>query len=687
MEPAIAVSATLFMRSRFTLHNYRHRAGLALLVAALCLIPFQPARIAGFLICAGALPGIAIAARSRFSRSAAAGLGTSISPVLFGCGVLVAMALGAHANAAAWIAVVASLVLFVVAWRGAANSANASMLDRRSLAGLVLLFAVAAVMSFALPLSDLWWRSRDDSWFHAAVTGKLLRDGLPVTDPYFAGLRLQYMYFYHSILAACSSLTGVDAFHAMILVNVVALVSCATAFHALAGMFARRPGPRLLGTALWLFGMNGWFYLFHVTRLLRAFTGETQGTAVLHGFFPWSPNGHATATSLISVEGNQFMFLDKFMLGTAFSLTFSIAASILFLLLSARRGVWSARHDFALFFCSAGAMLLHPLTGITLAAVTAAVLALLLLVRSQTSRGGPSYSRLVGWLAAGMAATLPYVGSVMPRGGSGEALAGFRFQPAVALGTLADILPALVFAAWFFRRAGEDTDTAARFGARPFTELTLSGSGLVALWCLLMLALALAVDLPVNNETKFAYFVWLPLCALATGCFERVWTSRRPRRVAWAAVATASLPLHMLYFHHAFRDSSRLVITDQERAVYQWIRRSTPRDAVFIEEDDVTRVPVLADRDLYWGTDTYARQFGYPPAEMDARRALRDRIFSSDGPGADDVLQLRVLGRRVFVIYRTNDDSITAPEHFERSPRLRGKFATTEVAVWEVIMD
>jgi hypothetical protein len=62
-----------------------------------------------------------------------------------------------------------------------------------------------------------------DSWFHAAVTQKLLRDGLPVTDPYFAGLRLQYMYFYHVILAACVSLTHIDALHAMIVVNAIAL--------------------------------------------------------------------------------------------------------------------------------------------------------------------------------------------------------------------------------------------------------------------------------------------------------------------------------------------------------------------------------------------------------------------------------------------------------------------------------
>jgi hypothetical protein len=72
-------------------------------------------------------------------------------------------------------------------------------MTRRSgaaMAGVALLVLLAAVMCFALPLAKFWWRARSDSWFHAAVTQKLLRDGLPVTDPYFAGLRLQYMYCY-----------------------------------------------------------------------------------------------------------------------------------------------------------------------------------------------------------------------------------------------------------------------------------------------------------------------------------------------------------------------------------------------------------------------------------------------------------------------------------------------------------
>ena len=660
---------------------------LAAVVAALCLAPITAARVVGFLLAAGVLPGCAIAARSKFRLSESIGFGAAISPVLFGLFAMLAWWLHANALTAAWIAVAASLLVFVLAWRGGTD-VTPPPFNRRALLGLGLIIGIAAVMSFALPLTNSWWRTRDDSWWHAAVTSKLLRDGVPLTDPYFAGLRLQYMYFYHGILGACVSLVRVDAFFAMIIVNAIALFSCATAFHALAGLFARRVGPRLLATALWLFGMNGWFYLFYVLRAARALTGETQGALVWQQLFPWNPNGHATAMSLISVEGNQFMFLDKFMLGTAFSLTFALAAGVLFLLLSARRGAWSIRHDLALGLCTAGMMWLHPMTGIVVSTVTAAVLALLLLVRSQTARGGPSYARLVAWIAGAIAVSVPYLRSVRPRGAGAEAQAGFAFQPDVALGLIAAILPGLVFAVFYFARARDDKDTSERFGARPVVELTLSGSGLVALWFGLMFPVALVVDLATNNETKFAYLLWLPVCALAAGCFELWWNAPARRRLALVLVLSAALPLHMLYYHHAVRDRSTLDIRDQERAVYQWIAKSTPRDAVFIEENDIVRVPVLANRDLYWGTETYARQWGHPRAEMSSRRDLRDHVFSKEGISADDVMQLRVLGQRVFVIYRSKEDElINAPERFESKGLLRGKFATTEVAVWEVILD
>ncbi len=667
-----------------------HRIVTAAAVVGLLAVPSTAARVAAAFLAIGVLPGLAVAPRS--SRDAALGVGTALSPVMFAAFTLLALFAGLHVNVAAWIGVAAGLALFVAWGRSSAPGETVSTGHRTgALVGLAI--AAAAVMAFALPLTDTWWRWREDSWFHAAVADKLTRDGLPLTDPYFAGLRLQYPYCYHAILSACASLTGIDFFRAMILVNAIALTSCALAFHALSGLFSRRAGPRVLGLCVWLFAMNGWFYLFYPLRLARALAGRSHGLELLRQFFPWTPAGHATAFNLVSVEGNQFMFLDKFMVGTAFSLTLGLAASLLYLLLSARRGAWSSRHDVAFVLCIAGTLAMHVVTGVTLALATALVLALLLWIRAQPSRGGPAYVRLLGWIVLGVAVTIPYLRSVAAQSGGGGPGVGLAFQPAYALGLLADILPALVLALVFFRRSSEHRDTPEIIGARAFAELSVSATGMLALWTLWVLIGALTVDLTTNNETKFAFLLQLPLAALAVGAFERLWNHAGARRAALAVVASASLPLHLLYYHHAVRDASTAVVSEGERAAYAWIRTTAPRDAVFLEADDIVRVPVLASRDLYWGNDTYARNWGYPADEMSARKRLRDTVFSPAGPSADDLARLRSLQRRVFVVFRIHgrmhgDDRTTVPVRFDdHADVFQRKFATDEIAVWELTVE
>jgi hypothetical protein len=401
--------------------------------------------------------------------------------------------------------------------------------------------------------------------------------------------------------------------------------------------------------------------------------------------FPSEPPGHATAMALLSVEGNQFMFLDKFMIGTALSLTFGLAASFLLLLVRARRGEWSRRHDAAFVLCAGGALLLHVVTGLTIALVTAALLAFLLVVRAQPSPGGPSYARLVGWIALAFAMAAPYLYAVMPRGG-GETTAGFALQRSQAIGVLFDVLPALFFAAVFLRSGSRDAPET--LGARPFSEMSLSATGILLLWAVATTVVALTVDLAANNETKFSFLVALPLAALAVGGLDRWWTSPRTRWLAMLMVASATLPLHAVYLGHAVRDDSTLAVSEPERAMYDWLARSTPRDAVVIEENDIVRVPVLASRDLYWGTEGYARNWGYPRDEMVARQRIRDEVFSQRGPSDVDLKRVHALGRPVFVIYRLHEgDLIDAPERFEYDRRFRGRFATREIAVWEVLPD
>jgi hypothetical protein len=433
--------------------------------------------------------------------------------------------------------------------------------------------------------------------------------------------------------------------------------------------------------------MNGWFYLFYPIRVARALGGESRGPDMLREFFAWSPEGHDTALRLLSVEGNQFMFLDKFMIGTAFSLTFGLAAAVLFLLAGARRGAWSVRHDVALVLCAAGATALHVVTGATVAMAAALVLALLLVVRAQPAAGGPSYARLVAWIGLGVALVVPYLASTLPRHGGGGASIGFALQARVLLGLVADILPALVLALVFLRGWRDHRDGEV-LGARLFSELSLSATGMLVLWTAIVLVIALTVDLVTNNETKFAFLVHLPLAAFAVGGLERLWERRRARNLALFAVLTAVLPLHMVYFHHAVRDASVCEVTTGEKAAYAWIQRHTPPDAVIIEENDIVRVPVLASRDLYWGGEAYALNWAYDPDEMRDRRLLRDAVFSEESMDDEDRLRLRALGRPVFVVYRTKEHEFTDDaERFLARPGFRGRFTAETVTVFELDLE
>src|SRR6187431_169191 len=190
-----------------------HRAVIAAVLFGALWLPWASARVLSTFFVAGVVPGLGLTSRSRLGFEGAVGAGTSLSPVVFAVLVLAGLLAGMSVHAAALIASAAGLALYVCLGNGLIRFERA---DRRSLAGVGALLVVAAALAFTLPLAETWWRVRDDSWFHAAVADKLTRDGLPLFDPYFAGLRIQYMYAYHAIVAACASLGGIDFFYAMI---------------------------------------------------------------------------------------------------------------------------------------------------------------------------------------------------------------------------------------------------------------------------------------------------------------------------------------------------------------------------------------------------------------------------------------------------------------------------------------
>lgn len=613
----------------------------------------------------GFAPALALASRLRLSAVGTLAFTSTLSPVLVGGVTLILLLVEVQIALAPWISVAAFLILYLAAAPGTLSVREG---ERRLLVAVGVTVLVTSLLVFLLPLTDMWWRVRSDSWFHAAVLNRLGSRGLPLEDPYFSGLRLQYMYFYHVILLCVSRFTGLGPFFSMIFLNFLALTGLSLAFVWLTGFFARRALPRICALILCLFGMNGFFYLFFAGRLARALLGETRGASQFQHFFSLTPAGHDTAQRFLTIGNNQFLFLDKFMLGTALSLTLGLICICLGCAMTAKSRVrdrrshteppstrwredalnepparvWSAWHGAAFVIAVAAVLLLHLIMGF---ALIVPFIGAFVIESATRTRRRITVSRedivLFLLVALALAIAFPYVRSVMPTGERSSSY-GFALQPLHLVGIVSGILPGILILIPVFGTRRESD-----FPRRPEDRF-------LAAWSATLLVLALVVNLPTTNESKFVYPLFIPLAAASAAGFAALLDRRRPV-FALLYLLLATLPLNAVYFSNAFRDTTAFTLADDEKSFYELISAGSAADAVFLEDRDLVRIPVLAGKDQYWGTEAYAHNWSYPDAEMARRRALRDRVYEGEGWRNEDALEVETLERPFYIVCRLDD--------------------------------
>jgi hypothetical protein len=153
-------------------------------------------------------------------------------------------------------------------------------------------------------------------------------------------------------------------------------------------------------------------------------------------------------------------------------------------------------------------------------------------------------------------------------------------------------------------------------------------------------------------------------------------------------VVLCTLPLNVIFYMGAFADRTQFTVSGTEWTVYDWIQKATPEDALFLEADDIVRVPVLSGRDQYWGVTAYAKNWGYPEEEMNIRRALRDAVFG-DGDIPDDLFDhVSSLDRPLYILLR--DVHADGGERFNRlsdNPRITGRYMTESMVIFEVDLE
>ncbi|HVP37843.1 MAG TPA: hypothetical protein VMS93_01550 [Candidatus Saccharimonadales bacterium] len=561
------------------------------------------------------------------------GLGAALSPVVLGVTLLPLRAAGLASLPAGLVALAVWGVLALARWR--ALPAGPGPEERDVLRRCAWLLPLVLLP----PLLNSYLLERSDAWFHAAVTFQVRNLPLPPQDPYYAGLPLQYFWFFHLILAAYDSVARMAPFTAMWLFNSAYFAI------ALAGAYtlARRAGASHAEAqwAPWLLALGanpfGWGWI-----LVRLWRGHWHWGDAVGRFLP----DHSLSLLTWRYASNPLAFsMDKFLVGTAFS--WGLAMFVWWCVSLADytpAGRW--REAALLGGLSAAILLAHPIVGMTVYVGAAVTLGLAWLV--SPSRAGLARAVVLGlFMAAGLAVVYPYLRAIT-QGKSGGGLPQFSVNGPMMWTTawVAGVL--LVLAARGVR-------TAWRAGV-PGRVVLLLTAMTVGMGC------SLYYDAG-HNEGKFLHLGLLLLAALAAAPLRRLalgWLPAQPAlRVALLAcvfVPTPAFQLGSLLVSHgrsAFEPLPPPPGPAQVR-VYRWIRDHTPSDAVLLVRPGSVQAPVRAQRAQVWSQTAYAAAWHYPPAEMDARRRAVDAAFGA-GLGPAEQRFLAALHRPVYRLSPAGD--------------------------------
>ncbi len=517
---------------------------------------------------------------------------------------------------------------------------------RREAVVLTVFTVGLLLLTSTLPFAHEWWRIRSDAWFHAAVVAQIRDFGLPPEDPYFVGMPLQYMWFYHVLLLTLSTSLRVDPFWCMALVNAHAVVALVLAGFYFAGTLRTSFRERFAGMATLVLAFNAAFWILLPVKLVKAFMGDVRGMDEIARTFALTPLHYDTAYGFMNIYFNQEFFLDKFMVATAFgtALVFMAAGwggAIDYLQTGRRFGL-------AILVVSLFGMLgFHSLVGFVFLVGLVGGCTALHMFRARVDGYRPRAALLL--VATGVICFLamtPYLYQVMHAKESEQVFPiDFSFKK------IAGILISSAFVMFVALRArvfSRDRSVGMRFLA--------FGTAAVTVFCF-----SIALPGP-NTYDKLGYFVFIPFSVVAGFAIADSIASapaRRRRAVTAAWVLLFYVPVNAIAFVSCFATPSRVEVTPAELRLSEWVRANTARDAVFIDDQDRVPLLVTGPRRYYWGTLAYAEQWGYPKPEMSRRRHVVDALYRDadiDGAARDALAAIEL---PVYVVVR--------PEHAGRA--------------------
>ena len=531
---------------------------------------------------------------------------------------------------------------------------------------------IAAAAAFvALPvLASPYMLVRSDSWVHVGIVWEILERGIPPQDPRFAGLPLNYVWFYNLFIALASSIRREpQPFVTIAAANVLWMAAQVALAWQLAWVVWRERIAARAALPLILAGLNAGALALWPLWLLRALRGEVRGFAEVKRVLASSTWNRTEVlrelSAPFSLPTNSW---DKFTIGTA------LGYSWLMLLVWWWAGMrWfgdarEARPEGAppawrwLLVASAaaaGMMLFHSVVGLSALPVgIAGALVLALVARSRWSLVDARRAlAFAAASAAGLAVTLPYFLGIL-RGWqpdrSGIRNEYLRFDWPMPWTLLTACGVTLLIARPSLRRV--------------FAERRTAGVWL-ALWTAGMTAFALVVHLPEWNESKFLWQVFAPLAILGGASLPGAWAAWRARLGRPAAVALALflfvLPSALFLFGYLADPRNHSAVETHpepgELDLHAWLREHTPSDAVLLDHHSRDLLLVQARRRMLAGHPHAAERAAFPREELARRRAVSADLYgAADSLDADAALLAR-LGAPVYIVYRASDFPDGAP--------------------------
>ncbi len=603
------------------------------------------------------LPGLALYLlfeRSRRDASEALLAALALSPVILTASAMLGLVSGRADSAGVLLIVITALSMFTAClWK----SGPLSLPPRREVWAFLLLVCAALVLVAALPLTREWWRVRSDAWFHGAVVMQIRDFGAPPEDPYFAGIKLQYMWAYHAMVLTLGDMLGLDYFWIMAFVNAHALVLLAVAAYRLAAVFRTETAPRIIAVATTLFAFNAAFWLFLPIKAAKALLGDVRGTEELSRVFTLSPLNYQTAYAFMDIYRNPEFFLDKFMVATAFG----IALSLMVASLAAACSFVSTSRRSALVILAgsvAGALFFHTYVGLIVVAALLGASGALFLFRSTVNGYDRRFAVLPALtVAVGVALSAPFLYEVTRGTDSGGAsLLNLSVDRAASI-----VIPcALVLVlAWRERRVRSDASPPTRF-------LVFS--------MLVTLVACLLVRLPgANDVDKPAFPVFLTLSvvagfAVADSCASRSGSRRLAVAAFWLVLF--ALPCNTIALVGCYATPDGVQVTREELRLARWVRENTSRRAVFIDDQDRVPLVVAGPRRYLFGSLHYASQWRYSRTDMARREHAVHALFGEAPLDSTTLGVLTDVDDPVYIVTRSGRAATTAPL-YERSDLFR----------------